>query len=419
MFSSVSQALQGIISHKLRSFLTMLGIIIGIAAIISIISTIKGTNEQIKENLIGAGNNVVTVQLYQNDMEYEMMYYGNPVGVLQATEEDVAALRLMEGVKDASLYCKREYADSIYYRNEAFNGAVYGVDENYFAVNGYRIRRGRGFTEQDFASVKKNVLLDSVAVRAIFGTKDPIGEAIEISGEPFTIIGVLERKREFQPVIQSVEDYELYATEENGTIYMPHTAWAVVYRFDEPFCVDVSARSTEDMTNAGKAVESYLNQNLIAEDVVKSGLSYRSNDLLERAEQLQEMSNTTNQQLVWIAGISLLVGGVGVMNIMLVNVTERTAEIGLRKAVGAKRRRILSQFLLEAAVLTGIGGILGAASGIGVSQFLSKVMETPTAISIPSIIGAVAFSVMIGLIFGLLPAIKASNLNPIEALRRD
>ncbi|MBR4308823.1 MAG: ABC transporter permease [Oscillospiraceae bacterium] len=419
MFSSVSQALQGIFSHKLRSFLTMLGIIIGIAAIISIISTIKGTNEQIKENLIGAGNNVVTVQLYQNDMEYEVMYYGNPVGVRQAEKEDAEAMRLLPGVDAVSFYFEREYAENVYFGNESFNGSVYGVDENYLEVNGYRVRRGRGFIDRDFGSVMKNVLLDDVAAGALFGTADPVGQTIEISGEPFTIVGVLEHKQEFEPVIRSVEDYNLYATEQNGTIFMPINTWPVVYRFDEPYCVDVSASSTEDMTEAGKAVENYLNENVVAEETVKSGIAYRSNDLLERAEQLQNMSNATNQQLIWIAGISLLVGGVGVMNIMLVNVTERTAEIGLRKAVGAKRRRILSQFLIEAAVLTGIGGILGAAGGVGVSKLVSKVSGTPTAISIPAILGAVVFSVLIGLFFGFVPALKASKLNPIEALRRD
>ena len=419
MFSSVSQALQSILSHKLRSFLTMLGIIIGIAAIITIVSTIKGTNEQIKENLIGAGNNVVTVRLFQNDMEYEAAYYGNPVGVLLPGKDDKDSLRTLSGVEEVSFYCYREYADQVYYRNTAFNGKVYGVDDTYFRVNGYRIRQGRDFGEQEYSTIRKNVLLDTVAARSLFGSADPVGEILEIMGEPFAVVGVMERSKSFEPVINSREDYDLYATEENGIIFIPNTTWPVVYRFDEPIQVDISAASTEDMTAAGKVVADYLNANVVAESTVLKGISYRSNDLLEKAEQLQAMSNSTNQQLVWIAGISLLVGGVGVMNIMLVNVTERTAEIGLRKAVGAKRRRILAQFLVEASVLAGIGGVLGATFGVGLSQLLSRLMQTPTAISIPAMVGAVAFSVLIGLIFGLLPAVKASNLNPIEALRRD
>ena len=131
------------------------------------------------------------------------------------------------------------------------------------------------------------------------------------------------------------------------------------------------------------------------------------------------MSKSTSNQLIWIAGISLLVGGIGVMNIMLVSVTERTHEIGLRKAVGAKRRRILLQFLTEAAVLTGIGGLLGVLGGIGLSELISGIMQTPSAISVPAILAAAIFSILIGLIFGLVPAIKASKLNPIDALRRE
>ena len=131
------------------------------------------------------------------------------------------------------------------------------------------------------------------------------------------------------------------------------------------------------------------------------------------------MSNTTNRQLIWIASISLLVGGIGVMNIMLVSVAERVSEIGLRKAVGAKKRRILGQFLTEAAVLTCTGGVLGVAAGIGVSKALSKLSGTPSAISLPAIGIAVVFSVLVGVIFGLLPAMKAANMSPIEALRRE
>lgn len=419
MFSSISQAFQSLFSHKLRSFLTMLGIIIGIASIITIVSTIKGTAEQIKDNFLGDGKQLVTVRLYQDDMEYDMMYAPVPVGVAVPTAMDRDAICAMESIKNATFYRERSYADRVYFGNTAFNGKLVGVDDNYFAVHGLQIRLGRGFTARDFAEPVKNAILDDIAVRTMFGSENPVGKTVEIQGEPFTVIGVAEVNSDFEPVINSREDYDLYAVTENGTIYLTNTVWPVVYLFDEPMNLAVSATSTDEMTVAGKAAADYCTTNLIADAVQQKGMTYRSNDLLERAEQLQKMSNATNQQLVWIAGISLLVGGVGVMNIMLVNVTERTAEIGLRKAVGAKRRKILFQFLTEAAVLTGMGGVLGVGGGLGLSELISRMAKTPTAVSVPAIIGAVAFSVIIGLIFGLLPAVKASKLNPIEALRRD
>lgn len=154
------------------------------------------------------------------------------------------------------------------------------------------------------------------------------------------------------------------------------------------------------------------------EDSASTAFVYRSQDLLEQAQQ-QEMSNATNNQLIWIASISLLVGGIGVMNIMLVSVTERTGEIGLKKALGAKRRRILRQFLTEAAVLTCMGGVLGVLTGIGLAELISRFNQIPVAVSVPAIVISVVFSTLIGVIFGLLPAVKAANLNPIEALRRD
>ncbi len=419
MFSSISQAFQSLFSHKLRSFLTMLGIIIGIASIITIVSTIKGTAEQIKDNFFGDGKQLVTVRLYQDDMPYEMMYSPVPAGVSVPSEQDRVAICSLESIKNATFYRERSYADRVYFGNTAFNGKLVGVDEHYFTVNGLQIRMGRGFTKRDFVEPVKNAILDDIAVRTMFGSQNPVGKTVEIQGEPFTVIGVAEVSSDFEPVINSREDYDLYAVADNGTIYLTNTVWPVVYLFDEPMNLMVSATSTDEMTVAGKAAADYCTANFVMEAVQQKGMSYRSNDLLERAEQLQKMSNATNQQLVWIAGISLLVGGVGVMNIMLVNVTERTAEIGLRKAVGAKRRRILTQFLTEAAVLTGIGGILGVGGGLGLSELISRMAKTPTAVSLPAILAAVVFSVVIGLIFGLLPAVKASKLSPIEALRRD
>ena len=170
------------------------------------------------------------------------------------------------------------------------------------------------------------------------------------------------------------------------------------------------------MTNAGKESANILNTSLnVSDETIK----YKAEDLLEQAKQIQQLGESTNNMLIWIAGISLIVGGIGVMNIMLVSVTERTQEIGLKKAIGAKKSNILGQFLTEASVLTSMGGILGVASGIGLAELISKFSETPVAISIPAAIGAVAFSMIIGIVFGMLPSYKAANLDPIEALRRE
>jgi putative ABC transport system permease protein len=146
-------------------------------------------------------------------------------------------------------------------------------------------------------------------------------------------------------------------------------------------------------------------------------VKYKRENTLEKVKALQDISNSTSQQLIWVASISLLVGGIGVMNIMLVSVTERTREIGLKKALGARKKVILGQFLTEAAVLTSIGGIIGVGAGIGLSYFISNVASVPVAISVPAIIVSVGFSMVIGIVFGLLPSVKAANLNPIDALR--
>ena len=177
----------------------------------------------------------------------------------------------------------------------------------------------------------------------------------------------------------------------------------------------VKAVSTDKMTYAGNNVASSLNDTNVSNDTFK----YEAYDLLKQAADLQSLSEATNTQLLWIAGISLLVGGIGVMNIMLVSVTERTREIGLKIAIGARQRRILWQFLTEAAVLTSLGGILGVMCGVGLAMLLSQVMGTAVAISVPACLIAVVFSMAIGIVFGLVPAVKAAKLNPIEALRRE
>ena len=417
MIENIRLAFQGIWGHKLRSVLTMLGIIIGIAAIITIVSTIEGTNEQIKENLIGAGNNVVTVQLNQNGYVYDMSWSNIPDGVRIIKEETRQELEKISGAEKASVYHVRQYADQVYYQNTVFNGQVYGIDEHYLSVYGYQIKSGRGFTLSDYTNFRKVVLVDDHTVTNLFGGESPIGKSIELKGDVFTVVGVVALTEEFTPTINSINEYWLYADTSAGAIYMPNTIWPTAYRFDEPQSVAIKVVNTDVMTTVGQKAAQILTDKQIVNS--ESEFDYRSADMLEQAQQLQSMSESTNTQLIWIASISLLVGGIGVMNIMLVSVTERTAEIGLKKAIGAKKRRIRMQFLTEAAVLTSLGGLIGVGSGIGLAQLLSNMLQIPVSINVTAILIAVVFSTLIGVIFGLLPAVKAANLNPIESLRRN
>jgi len=428
---NIRLAFQGIWGHKMRSFLTMLGIIIGIASIITIVSTIKGTNEQIKENLIGSGSNVVTVSLYQDDWEYDMTYSPLPTGVRCLEDSLRDSLNRLSGVEEVSFFTRRNWSDFVTAGSNRFSGETYGIDSAFLRVNGYTVTYGREFDQRDYDNYRKVVILDRKAAAALFGMELPLGKVVEIKGEPFTVVGVAELTNKFEPAISSYNDYYMYTDTSAGAIFLPSTVWPMVFYFDEPQNVAVKATSTDTMTRAGKAVADALNDSqLIAtgtvvdeqtgEEIVTTGaFSYRSQDLLQQAQQLQEMSNATNQQLIWIASISLLVGGIGVMNIMLVSVTERTSEIGLKKALGAKKKRIRRQFLTEASVLTSLGGIIGVALGIAAAELISASNGIPVAIDIPATIISVVFSMVIGIVFGLLPAMKAANLNPIEALRRE
>ena len=415
---NIRLAFQGIWGHKMRSFLTMLGIIIGIASIITIVSTIKGTNEQIKENLIGSGSNVVHVSLCQDDWEYDMTYSPLPGGVRVIEDSLRDSLNRLSGVEEISFFTRRNWSDFVTAGSNRFSGETYGIDSAFLRVNGYTVTYGREFSQLDYDNFRKVVIVDRKAAHALFGMELPIGKVLEIKGEPFTVVGVAEQESTFEPTINSYSDYYMYADTSAGAIFLPSAVWPMVFYFDEPQNVAVKATSTDTMTKAGKAVADALNESQV---VAAEGntFSYRSQDLLQQAQQLQEMSNATNQQLIWIASISLLVGGIGVMNIMLVSVTERTGEIGLKKALGAKKKRIRLQFLTEAAVLTSLGGIIGVALGILAAYLISASNGVPVAIDIPATVLAVVFSMAIGIVFGMLPAVKAANLNPIEALRRE
>ena len=421
MIENLRLAFIGIWSHKMRSFLTMLGIIIGIASIIAIVSTIKGTSEQIKENLIGAGNNTVQISLYEGDNEYSSGSYGmdgesssDQVPILsKAQKEEVLGT---EHVLNATFYYSNTNVYNIYYGNKAFSGGtLYGIDQNYLATCGYSVRSGRKFVDEDYDEYRKVCLIDSNAAETLFPSEEPVGKVLEIGRDPFTVIGVVQQNENYTVKINSYEEYGSVFSTMVGIVMIPYPDWPIAVSYDQPQNVVIKADSTDNMSKAGNDAAKALNSFISS----KSKYKYKANDIMEKVRSMQQYSESTQQQLIWIAGISLLVGGIGVMNIMLVSVTERTKEIGLKKAIGAPKRVILAQFLTEAAVLTSIGGMIGVAIGVGLSGVVSRVTGAPTAISLPAAGGSVLFSMLIGIIFGLLPSVQAANLNPIDALRSE
>lgn len=414
MLEDIKLSFKGIWLHKLRSFLTMLGIIVGVAAVIAVVSTISGTNEQIKQNLIGDGTNTVFVKLYEGEWESDFGYSEIPDGIPVLNDSMLSEILNINGAERASVYNSRTYCDSIFYKNNQISASAYGIDRSYFETVGMQIVRGRGFSENEFAGQKKLVIIEQKIAQTYFDGDDPIGKTLDINGEPFVITGVVDKKSEFEPVIKTVEDYYMYVDGSPAGIYVPANIWPLIFKYDEPKSLVVKAATTDLMTSVGKEAADTLNQYM---NVGERDLKYKSTNLADEASQLQQLSSSTNILLIGIASISLLVGGIGVMNIMLVSVTERTREIGLKKALGARKRRIRRQFLTEAVLLSGMGGILGVAAGIVLSKIISIAAMIPIALNVPSMIIAVLFSMVIGIAFGMIPSIKASNLNPIEALR--
>lgn len=416
MLENIRLSFQGIWTHKLRSVLTMLGIIIGIAAIITIVSTIKGTNEQMKKNLVGSGNNTVKVSIYQDGNEFEFnQYSGLPNGVSVINKELFNSIENIKHIKSASLFTQvNDWGGTVFYNNTQLNSSrILGIDNKYFSTCGYVIKSGRNFTDYDYNNHKKVVIIDESTSENLFESNDPINKTIEINNEPFTVIGIVKQSDTFIPSINSIDEYYTYANNNTSGLYIPSSSWTHAFYYDQPQSVVVSTDTTDSMNSTGKEISDLLNTSTVSSKAYK----YKSDSALNDLKSIQDISNSTNTQLIWIASISLLVGGIGVMNIMLVSVTERTREIGLKKAIGARKSKILFQFLTESMVLTSLGGIIGVLSGIGLSRIVSKIANIPVAISIPASIIAVAFSMIIGIIFGLIPSIQAAKLNPIDALR--
>lgn len=426
MIENIRLSLRGIMHHKMRSFLTMLGVIIGIASILAIVSIVEGTSRKLEKSLIGSGNNVVNIEVVNNnnpDMPASSDYYSAdsvPSGFRPISDDALQSIKHLEHVKDASVFYSRAYGSdaSVFYQNQSLGSpALYGVDANYFHTIDSALDSGRVFSAKEAKSSEKLCVLDTKAASYLFGSsKNAVNKIIEIGQEPFQIIGVINRTPDKKEDYESESDYysATYTAGGSGVVYVPYGCWPLIGYFDEPQGIAVQVDETKNMQETGIQVSDLLNSYNTSTNAQYAAIS-SSQD----ADSLKQLTTALTALLVSIASLSLLVGGIGVMNIMLVSVSERTPEIGLKKALGARPKVIMNQFLTEAAVLTSVGGIIGIILGIGAGRLIAIFLTLDFAISIPWMLIAFGFSVGIGILFGFLPAHKAAKMNPIDALHRE
>ncbi|HOA18719.1 MAG TPA: ABC transporter permease [bacterium] len=389
-------------TNRMRTVLSVLGIIIGIGSVISLITLGEASQQSVKERIQSLGSNLITISPG-----------GTQSGFLRGGPDDAKTLKYNDALeieksdrlttvdKVAASYSSRA---QISFQENNMNTNVIGITENYFSLRNIEIEYGVGITQKDIGTSSKVVVIGNGVIEELFtGKVNPIGQGIRIDGNSFKIIGITKSKGS-----------EMVSSDDS--VFIPlTTAQKVLYGIDHVTSILVSAKNEELIDPAMNQLGYLLLELHGIKNPEDADFSITSQeDLLET---VSEITGTFTTLLTGIAAISLVVGGIGIMNIMLVTVTERTREIGIRKALGAKRKTITTQFLVESIVLTLTGGVLGVLLGIGVSLIITKTMGLPSVISITSISLAVGVSCLIGIIFGWYPAHRASKLQPIEALR--
>jgi len=398
-------ALRAIWRNKMRSFLTTLGIIIGVAAVIAMMAIGAGAKAQVEAAFAAMGTNLLIIQ---SGSTSSGGVRGGSGSQPTLTWDDLAAIRTeVNTVKAAAPQLRSN--QSIVGEDANWTTGVIGTSPEYFEIRSWPIALGSAFTQSDLDGGSKVVILGQTVVDRVFGPNtDPVGHSVRIGGKPFEVIGVAAKKGQSA----QGQDYD-------DTAFIPMTTFAqniqgglTKYLSGQIY---VAATSSDATSRAQKDITSLLRDRhrigMRAED------DFSIRNLSEIAGAQAEGADTMTSLLASVAAVSLLVGGIGIMNIMLVSVTERTREIGIRMAIGAKPRNILLQFLIEALALSMAGGFLGVALGVGVAQYLATRFKWPTLVQPDVILASVAFSAFVGVVFGMYPARKASRLDPIDALR--
>jgi putative ABC transport system permease protein len=399
-------SVQSLVAHKMRSFLTMLGVVIGVAAVIALVAVGQGTQAQVVSQFQSLGSNLLTVSPFTN---FDFRRGGLQQNVRQLTDADVDAIR---GLATAIARVAPEYRannTTVSYAGKTASPEVTGVTADYAPVRNWTVSRGRFIAPEDDDNLAMVAVLGPQVVTDLFGSAsvDPIGETIRINRQNYEVVGVLRSKGTSGPQNQ---DDVIFLPLRTSQLKLGGAGTNTVRS------INLSVKSADQMDLAQAQVTAILRTLHGLETGADNDFVVQNQaDILSTVEQT---TGTFTTLLGSIAAISLLVGGIGIMNIMLVSVTERTREIGLRKAVGAKRRDVLIQFLAEAMVLSVLGGLIGVALGIGGAQLISPLLGSSKALVTPqSVVLALAVSLGIGIFFGFYPANRAARLNPIDALR--
>lgn len=397
-------AVRALRTNKMRSFLTMLGIIIGIAAVIAMVAIGSGASKIISDQIASVGSNILLVLPGARTSGGIRLGHGSTPTL---TYDDAKAIRTECSAVAFAAPVVRGGAQVVY-GNLNWSTVVMGITPEYLVVRDWRVVSGRNITQSDVEGAAKNCLIGKTVAENLFGAEQPVGRIIRVQKLPFTVIGVLDGKGRSPQ-----------GSDQDDIIFVPlRTAQRKLFGSQFPNSVGsimVQAKSEQDLARAEEQVNDLLTQRHRIGPGRDADFTVRNlTELLAVAEQ---SSKAMSLLLGAVASISLIVGGIGIMNIMLVSVTERTREIGIRMAIGAKERDILLQFLTESVLLTLLGGIIGIVLGVGGAKIVSLFFEWPILISLQAIAVAFIFSGAVGIFFGFYPARKAASLNPIEALR--
>ncbi|MBI5361251.1 MAG: ABC transporter permease [Planctomycetes bacterium] len=403
IFTTIRVALWALLRNKVRSFLTMLGIIIGISAVIAVVAVGEGATVMIKGQIQSMGNNLVTI-FPGNMSRGGVSFGGGSRSTLTASDGD-AIIRECSNIK-AITPVNRRGAQVIFQEKNSWT-MVMGVNTSYLEIRNWQMSSGSFFQDSDVTGATKVCILGATVVEEIFGVEDPVGQIIRVKNMPFRVLGTLEKKGS-----------AAWGQDQDDVIVMPWTTVSRVIQnsqLNEVNQVIISLTSMDMLEKAKKEITALLRERHKLTPSAEDDFSIM--DVTEVTKTITETSRTMTLLLGIIASISLLVGGIGIMNIMLVSVTERTREIGLRMAVGARGKDILMQFLVEATVLAVIGGIFGTTLGTIGAKLIAQFSNWPVFISVNAVLLAFVFSAVVGVSFGFFPAWRAARLNPIEALR--